>query len=285
MPQPLIHLGGDANLPAMTLAPANGFVPELYVPILEPFMNDYHVISTPPRALWGDGAPPEITSDYTWRNIAEDMLTAYQQFGLHDVVAIGHSIGAVTTLLAAIQQPDLFKAIILLDPVVIPKVACDWMREQRQKGEILNPKMVAGALRRRNKFQSIDVAFEHFHGKSIFADWSDEMLRLYVTHGTIPCEDNLRCLKWSPQWEAFYFGTYFADIWDYLPKLNDLTLPILFVSGGTSDTFVASTVQDVAELIPQATYESVAGHGHLFPQSAPDATHAIINDWLTTHIS
>ena len=32
--------------------------------------------------------------------------------------------------------------------------------------------------------------------------------------------------------------------------------------------------------LPQARFETVAGYGHLFPQAAPAATRAILEDWL-----
>ncbi|MEO1290423.1 MAG: alpha/beta hydrolase, partial [Chloroflexota bacterium] len=279
MPQPLIELINNSDKPTLAISPANGFVPQVYLPMLSPLANDYRIVSVPPRALWKDGAPPENYADYSWLNVAEDMIMAYEKFDLKDVVAVGHSIGAVTTLLATLQRPDLFKAIILLDPVILPKMATDWMREQIKQGNIINQPMIEGALRRRNKFKSIDDAFDNYHGKSIFADWSDEVLRLYVTHGTVECDDGLRCLAWSPQWEAFYFGTYYVDIWTAIHRFTTIEVPTLIVNGGDSDTFQPQTVTDVKGILRKADFDTVEGHGHLFPQSAPQATADVIQAW------
>lgn len=280
MPQPLIELGGETSAPIMTIAPANGFVPETYLPLLTPFTDTFRLISTPPRALWGDGEPPELMPEHSWASLADDMLRAYEAFDLQDVVAVGHSIGAVTTILSVIQQPERFKAIILLDPVVVPQSACDYMREQRQQGKATYSPMVQGAKRRRRRFRDVEDAFQNFHGKSVFADWSDEVLRLYAEHGTVLQEDGLRYLTWSPNWEAFYFSTYYTEIWSALPKLIDLDLPILFVAGGDSDVFARDTVEQVADLLPKPTFKTIDGHGHLFPQSAPQQTTDIIAGWL-----
>ncbi len=280
MPQPLIELGGDPSAPIMNIAPANGFVPETYLPLLKSFTDDYRLVSTPPRALWGDGEPPQLTPEHSWASLAEDMVTAYETFELQNVIVIGHSIGAVTTILSAIQAPERFKAIILLDPVVMPQSVCDYMREQRLQGKASHSPMAEGAMRRRRQFRDVEDAFQNFHGKSVFANWSDEVLRLYVEHGTVLVDDGLRYLTWSPYWEAFYFSTYYTEIWDALPKLDDLNLPILFVAGGNSDVFASDTVQQVAELVPKPTYKTIAGHGHLFPQSAPQQTRDIIAEWL-----
>lgn len=280
MPQTLIELGGNSDAPLINIAPANGFVPETYLPMIDTLTSDYRVISLPPRALWGDGDPPEPTLEHSWLTAAQELVAAYQQYDLENVIAIGHSIGGVMTLLAALQDPDRFRAIIMLDPVILPQQVCDWMRSERQAGRLANVPMVQQALRRRPRFRSVEDAFQQFHGKSIFTDWSDEVLRLYCEHGTYPCTDDERCLTWSPEWEAFYYGTYYTDIWDELPKLQKLSLPMLFIAGGTSDTYVPRTVEIVSEIVTNATHEVLEGYGHMFPQAAPEQTANIIRNWL-----
>ncbi|MEO1163153.1 MAG: alpha/beta hydrolase [Chloroflexota bacterium] len=279
MPQPLIELGGNDNTPILSLAPANGFVPQTYIPLLRPFMESYKVVSTPPRALWNEGAPPSLDANHSWEDFAKDMLVAYETFGLQDVVAVGHSIGGIMTILAALERPEIFKAIIMLDPVIVPPEACAYMEQQRAQGKPAHNKMAERASKRKRAFASVDDAFDNFHGKSIFADWSDEVLRLYVEHGTQPCGDE-RCLTWSPEWEAFYFSTYYTQIWEALVKLPALDVPMLFISGGDSDTFTPESARKVAELVTNATHDSVLGYGHMFPQAAPQQTADRIQKWL-----
>lgn len=284
MPQPLIELGGDKNAPIISLAPANGFVPQTYIPLLRPLMNDYRIVSTPTRALWGDGEAPELTIEHSWHDLSIDMLNAYEKFGLKDVIAMGHSFGGVMTLLAALQKPELFKAIILLDPVIMPHQICDWVISEHKKGNIAPFPLADLANRRRNSFQSVEEAFQNFHGKSIFKDWSDEVLRLYVEHGTIPSEDGSRRLTWSPAWEAFYYSCYYPYIWDEIPKLKDLDLPIYFIAAENSDAFVAEPVSAVQEILPDVSFTVFEGKEHLFPQAAPKETSQMIQDWLAKNL-
>lgn len=283
MPHTLIELADDKNAPILSLAPANGFVPETYLPMLKPLMTDYRVLSTPPRALWNEGEPPEITPEHSWYDLSVDMLNTYEHFGLKDVIAIGHSIGGVMTILAAIQRPDLFKAIILLDPVIASPAICAWVKNEQAQGKIAAFPLADLARRRKNQFESVDAAFENFHGKSIFKNWSDEVLRLYVEHGTIECNGK-RCLKFSPEWEAFYYSTYYPHIWDELPKLADLDLPILFMPAGESDTFVPDNIRRVQELVPEASIEVMEGMEHLFPMSHPQETGEVIQTWLRKNL-
>ena len=59
-----------------------------------------------------------------------------------------------------------------------------------------------------------------------------------------------------------------------------MTLPLLVIRGGESDTFIPEAAEMLRDLLPNATYAEVPGHGHLFPQSAPEETGRIIGDWL-----
>ena len=65
MPQTLLELAGDADAPILHIAPANGFPPQTYLPMLRGLSASYRVVCCPPRALWGDQAPPAELRD--WR--------------------------------------------------------------------------------------------------------------------------------------------------------------------------------------------------------------------------
>src|SRR5258705_1942545 len=135
MPQPLIELGGDRTNPAVIhLAPANGFVPQTYLPLLRPFMDTYRVVSLPPRALWGDGQPPPVAAATDWTELADDLQAGMAQFALENVIAIGHSFGGIASILAALQEPQRFRALILLDPTILNTQVIEMMKIARRDG-------------------------------------------------------------------------------------------------------------------------------------------------------
>lgn len=282
--QPLIDLGGNPENPAMHMALANGFVPQTYLPLLRHFHADYHTVCLPPRALWGAGDPPPLDgTEPDWTQLADDLLAGFAQYGLRDVVAIGHSFGGIATLLAALKQPDAFKALILLDPTILAPQILASIAQARAQGQADKMPLAQMALRRRSEFESAEAAFERFRGKSLFAQWPDETLRLYAEHGTVPAPGAGVALAWPPQWEAFYFATGYVKIWEDLPAINALPLPILFVSGGDSDTFLPQSAAKVREIVSNKSHATVEGHGHLFPQSAPQQSARLISDWLAEH--
>ena len=278
MPQPLIELGGSSNAPLMHMAVANGFPPATYIPLLRPFMDDYRVVSLPPRALWGGEVPPEGFHD--WWIIADDLLAGFDQYQLEDIVAVGHSFGAIGTMLAVIKEPERFRALILLDPTILMPKFLGMIKQAWDHNVVDQIPLVQGAKRRRREFDSVDDAFTRFRGKRLFENWSDEVLRLYVEHGTQTKPDGTGVeLAWSAEWEAFYFSTVQQTIWDDLSKAAGL-VPTLIVRGGTSDTFVEAALAETQNLMPSATYATVEGHGHLFPQSDPESAAEHIQAFL-----
>ncbi len=281
MPQPLIDLGGDPQQPTLHLALANGFVPQTYLPLLRPLRDEYHAVCLLPRALWGAGDPPPVTPEQTWQVLADDLVAGFAQYDLQDVIAIGHSFGGIASLLAVLKDPSRFKALILLDPTILSAEICEQMRAAQAWGTADQHPLAQLALRRRAHFASVENAYERFRGKRLFADWPDEAVRLYAQHGTQPCADgDGRCLTWSPAWEAFYFMTGYVDIWQDVPRLADVDVPMLFLAGAESDTYLPASAAKVRDLVPNATHMSIAGYGHLFPQAAPEQTASVIQTWL-----
>jgi pimeloyl-ACP methyl ester carboxylesterase len=273
---PAIELGGPRDGGIIALAIANGFPPQTYLPMLRPLMVRYRVVCLPPRALWGAG-PPGDGDD--WPGLARDLLDALQHHGLDDVIAIGHSFGGVAWMLAALEAPQRFRGLVLLDPTISPEPLLQMMREVQAQGMTDQVPIVQAGLRRRERFLNREEAFAYLHGRKIFADWPDETLRLYVTHGLKETPAGDVELTWPVAWEVHYYRTLYTHSWDHLPGLDGL-LPTLFVAGETTDAFVPESAARVRQMLPAASHVTIPQHGHLFPQSAPGATSAIIGAWL-----
>ncbi len=277
MPPPLIELAGESSAPLLHLAPANGFPPRTYLPLLQA-LSGYRSVCLPPRALWGDEAPPKDYRD--WKADADDLLAGFVAHDLRDVVALGHSLGGVVSMLALLKAPERFKALIMLDPPIPLPDMLALIREAWDDGYIDKMPLVQGALRRRQVFASREEAFERFRQKPLFADWSDESLWLYIEHGMRPrSNDGGFELRWSTDWEAHYFSTVYLQIWEALPRITE-SPPALLVRGGASDTLVTKAFERIQSLAPALDSIEMARQGHLFPLAAPEETATLIVDWL-----
>lgn len=277
MPHPIVELGGKG--PPLHLAPANGFPPDTYRPMVEPLRRTHRVVSLPPRALWPDGPPPPAAPG-SWDTLAEDLLTGLRQHRLRRVVGVGHSFGAVATLLAAVREPGRFRALCFLDPTMLPLPIMEQLRVQKQRGEMSFRPLVQGALKRRAEFASAKEAFDYWRDRPLFADWSDEALMRYARAMLRRRKKGEGfTLAWSPAWEAWYYASFHAESWDALERL-DPALPVLVVRGERSDTFLPAAEALFRERRPGAEVRVLAGRGHLFPQAAPGEAGRTVAEWL-----
>lgn len=129
---PLIELGGDGSV--LHLAVANGFPPQTYLPLLRPLMTRHRAVCLLPRALWPAEPVPETLHD--WDSLAVDILAGLRQHNLTDVIAVGHSFGAVASILACLREPNRFRALVLLDPTILPEDALHAFEGLRSSGNV-----------------------------------------------------------------------------------------------------------------------------------------------------
>lgn len=268
MDDPVFDYGGSGQV--VHLAGGNGFPPEVYGPMLESLLDDHRVVAALPRPLWPNPPLPETV--VTWQTFADDLLKALDRHQLTDVVAIGHSMGGIVSIVAAVTEPERFSRLVLVDPALfLPKV----LQKMADSG---SSPLAEQALRRRDKFASLDEAFAYWREKPFFKQWPDDMLRLYAEGLLKQGTDRLE-LRWPTAWEARIFNTPFIDAWDYIARLPS-TLPVLAVRGTTTDVFRESVAQMFQEVVPHATVKEVPDHGHTFPMTAAEQTGRIIRDWL-----
>jgi pimeloyl-ACP methyl ester carboxylesterase len=273
--QPIYEFGGKGQV--INLALANGFPPATYIPVMQPLTQTHHVICVQPRALWGTEQPP--TQLWNWRDtLAKDLLNGLREHNLQDIIVVGHSFGGIASIFAVLEDPSRFKALILLDPTIFSPEISTALEAMQKDGSIEQFPLAARALRRQRLFASTEEAFQYFRSRPLFADWSDEVVRLYAEQGTVPVEGGVM-LRWSPEWESYYFKTGYTRIWEDLPKLRGL-LPTLIIRGGNSDTYLGESAEKVKAILPEAVHLEIAGHGHLFPQSNPGETHQMMRDWI-----
>ena len=86
-------------------------------------------------------------------------------------------------------------------------------------------------------------------------------------------------LEWPAAWETWYYRSFYPGTWEDIPML-DPELPLLIIGGANSDTLSAESAARLRDALPRATHVTMPGSGHLFPQSHPAETRAILEQWL-----
>lgn len=299
----LLHdFGGEG--PIIHLSHANGFPPASYAPFAETLINPplldaaerfaadaenrfsnseavgkttgrgFRVIGLPARPLWPH-SQPESAPD--WHTFANDLIHGLDDLQMKQIIGVGHSMGGVLTLLAAVRRPDLFRAIVLIDPVIMPPMILAVLWLMRRSGLSQRQPLVQGALRRRRVWPSRQACYDHYRGKPLFATWPETSLRAYVEAGTRSTQYGQVELVFPPEWEAHIFATAPTDIWRFVPKL---TTPVLTIRGEHTDTYRSQSQQRMARLLPGARFSLISDAGHLVPMERPAETGAVVLDFL-----
>jgi len=114
-PIPFYDFGGRG--PLLHFAHSNGFTPACFRQMMEPLLPHFHVLAVCHRPLW-PGSQPEEMRD--WNVVADDMLRFFDERGIEEVIGVGHSLGAVATMYAAVKRPSLFRKLVLIEPIFLP---------------------------------------------------------------------------------------------------------------------------------------------------------------------
>ncbi len=69
------------------------------------------------RPLWPDSNPEEITD---WHPLTDDFLRFLDEHQTETSIVVGHSVGGIVALRAALRHPERFRALVLIDPVLFP---------------------------------------------------------------------------------------------------------------------------------------------------------------------
>lgn len=255
---------------------ANGYPPECYKPLFELLQTQHHVFGMLLRPLWPGSNPNEIQD---WRPFSDDLLRFLASPQPGPVIGVGHSIGAVVTLRAALRDPGKFRALVLIDPVLfVPRFMRMWhVIRTLGLGERFHP-LIPGARKRRRTFDDLELVFRGYRNRNVFRYMSDESLRMYIAGITLKTERGYE-LVYSPEWEARIYLTnmHDFDIWRELPRLQ---VPALFLRGAETDTFLENAARLVKRKQPGAWVETLDRSTHLLPLERPQEIFDRIQSFL-----
>ncbi len=257
---PFINFGGTGDL--IHFAHANAYPPACYREFIDPLTAEYEVLAIEQRPLWPNSNPDDMSN---WQVAANDLITFLDQQGVTKVVGVGHSLGAVATMFAALKRPSLFSRLILIEPVFLPaeflQLAIDNPKLAR-----LTP-LVQGAMRRRSQWPTRQAAFDRFRQKKIFSRWSDEVMWHYVNNALVTADDGDGfTLRYSREWESQFYSTPPITIWQDIPRVSH---PTFGIRGADTDIIFPDSWQMWQKLQPAATFLQVTQAGHMVPMERP----------------
>jgi pimeloyl-ACP methyl ester carboxylesterase len=190
-------------------------------------------------------------------------------------------MGGTVLLRAALREPQRFKAIVLLDPVLLPPYfIAFWNVMRRLKiGERRHP-FIKAARQRRQQFDDLDRLYQGFRRKPVFRYFDDEALRAYVKGIACQVDEGVYQLCYSSKWETHIYLISIRrdmDIWHELPSLK---VPMLIVRGAETDTFWERTGRLVTQKQPKIKVEALERATHLVPLERPQEVSNLIQSFF-----
>lgn len=207
-------------------------------------------------------------------NLATELIHSIEQRDDGPVIGIGHSSGAVATLLAASRKPELFSQVILIEPAFFSSWKRGLIRMAMTLGfgDRLGP--TSKAVRRRDHFPDVATARDYFLQRRLFQLFHPQCFEDYLAHGLKPADSGGMELAFSKQIEVEIFRSTQTKA----PK-NLTQLKGSMIYGDTSELFWKSDVRWWKRALPNIQTIPFSG-GHLFPLEQPDKTAELINALL-----
>jgi pimeloyl-ACP methyl ester carboxylesterase len=247
----------------------NGFCGGVYWPFLKRFRPQYGLFVHDIEGHGESEAPEHFSGIGAVARRVPQVLQEQRPRG--PLIGMGHSFGAALTLKIAADNPGLFKALVLLDPIVFPGPV--WVGARLMAALGLHP-MVKGALRRRREWANRQEVLDRLRGRGIYEGWTEEALECFVDHATRE-EGGRRVLCCPPELEA---EIYERPVYPW-PSFRKVQVPVLFLYGAGSYPFFPAAERLARRRNPRVRGATSPG-AHCFMLEDPQAAHAVVDGFL-----
>ena len=237
---------------------ANGFPAASYRKFFDCLEPDFRVGSI--NCIGHDHSYP-VTDG--WPHLVAQLIDQLSSQYRVPVVGVGHSLGGYLTFMAAVQRPELFKCIILLDAPIIGYIKGRAFGMLKRLGLVDRLTPAHATRDRRRDWPSVEDMVAHLRRRKIFRHFDPECLRDYAELGTSREGGRVRLL-FDPEIEYQIYRSVPHDLVYYC---NRLKVPAGFIAGRHSDV-----VQQIGLSHTRRSFrvKRIEG-GHLFPFERPQA--------------
>lgn len=270
------HPTSEANSPLVHFSGANGFPVASYQQFYDAFEQKLAFTAMDSRGAWPSKKLP--TNNFSTQGFVKDMISGIESQHAEPVIGMGHSHGGLITAVAAIQRPDLFSKLVLIEAATSPdNLLGRWYSRIPKMVLIKLIPFIRGSYERQRTFSSRQAFYDRYHGHPTFKHFSDAALRDYAEYGLRERADGQFELIYLPEWEAHVFCSV-VPIWPYLRKM---TLPTLLIKSENSYMYSAAQFASYSEkLSASVTAVTLENAHHLVTHEDPKGIAKVIIDWL-----
>ncbi len=253
------------NKKTIHFAHANGFPAQTYNKLFSFLENEFSI-----GFIERHGHNSEFPVTDGWRFLKDELCVEIEDRYTEKIIGIGHSLGGILHFLNAVERPELYRQLILLDSPLMSRLSEFGFRLMKATGRWKKTPLVRQTDFRRNFWASKDEAFGHFKRKAKFAAFDEDVLRDYVRHGTVETDSGVKLL-FDPAVESKIYQTLAHGFAKYRKRL---TVPTVYIGGTNSREAKAARLKFMQKNFPVDFY-FIEGT-HLFPFEKPEETARLI---------
>lgn len=251
--------------PRLHFAHGNGFPSPCYrqmLAMLEPYFECFYIDKV--------GHTAEFPIEDNWEGLTDEVIASIRRQSDEPVVAVGHSLGGVLNMFAALKAPELFKAVILLDSPLLSRMRQQGVQLSKKLGLIDTITPARRTQGRRCHWPTRDAAFQYLKRRELFKYVTDACLNDYIDYG-MKQDASGYTLRFDANIEYQIYRTMPHSLAAY-PKA--LRVPSALIYGDQSDVI---HVTDRRYMKRRYGIESFKTEGtHMFPFEHPKATVELI---------
>ncbi|MGY9054512.1 MAG: alpha/beta fold hydrolase [Alphaproteobacteria bacterium] len=260
---------GEPEAPAVFLVHATGFHARVWDQIILKLPKAWRVIAMDSR---GHGRSPDCAPLKDWLEGAGDTIDLIDGLGIQFAMAAGHSMGGYAITATAIERPDAFRSMVLVDPVLLSPIALTTDRMGAIKTIEDHP-----VAKRRNGWPDWQAFHEQFRARLPYSKWQPQILEDYCRHGVQPNPSGEGVLLACPPMveASVYFNSQWANLMDGLPGVQVPTTVLRakhtpFTPGERFDYMNSPTWDGLAAHMGNATDVYLPHLSHFIPMEDPD---------------
>ena len=260
--------------PVIHFAHANGMPSPVYEPFFEKLAEFFTIEYI---SMLGD--TPDYPIDNQWRSLTQQIVDSVKdtckKHGVKQVVAVGHSLGAMCTLQALYRAPEYFSQAVLMDPPwIYGKVSLLWHlaktadRLPWMNNRLMDKLSPAGVSKhRRDVWDSREDAYDKLRHKGFFKNFTERSFQGYIEHGLHERADGKVTLAIPKASEVAVFRT--NPSWYWLTPNRAPKVPVTLIIGEDSIFLKRRFPQQIKSRL-RIPYITHAG-GHMFPLEHPES--------------
>jgi len=256
----------DSDKPVLHFAHATGFNAETYRTLLSPLADDFRIFASDARGHGSTTLPSKPGMARGWKIFRDDLIAILDRVAPQGAILAGHSMGGAVSLMAAATRPDKVKALVLVEPVLMPRSL--WWRMMLTRFGLRSgkPGLAERALKRRDVFPSLEIAAAAYRRRGAFRTWPEEVMIDYIKGGFASAESGFR-LRCAPAWESECFRSTPFGVSRLVERLG---CPLTIIHGEYASTSSQGELAIIGRLYPQTRIVAQKGATHFLPMEYPD---------------